>query len=327
LTFVGASAATCFWVSRTAIVATLGRSATIVPGDSVVISSEAGIRSGPCGYQDCSCWNATSNAVEVEAPNPPVLVSAAVEAPTSVGICSSLVVSAAGSSGGGGRDLTYSWSVNVSEPSANCTARLLKVALGATASSAVATLPRAAVEPCAGATLSASVEVSNFFGERSVVTKSVKVLHGAAPEIKIVGGSDLRTLASRKIQLRADAKRVSCDGEASTSSSLSFLWTVSRKERGKSSFGLAPASTRSDPRVYELNPFSLSAGDELALTVTVFDGPINNSAVGTLIVEPSDLVAVIEGGDRTVDQLSDLILDASSSYDPDDLGHLIFLWT
>ncbi|MEM6733032.1 MAG: REJ domain-containing protein, partial [Myxococcota bacterium] len=62
------------------------------------------------------------------------------------------------------------------------------------------------------------------------------------------------------------------------------------------------------------------------MRVTVWDNGVNNSALGTLLVTPSEIVAVIEGGDRTVDRESLLVLDASNSYDPDDLGELVYNW-
>ena len=43
----------------------------------------------------------------------------------------------------------------------------------------------------------------------------------------------------------------------------------------------------------------------------------NNSASVTIAVGKSTLVALIDGGDRTVGATSALVLDATESYDPD----------
>ncbi|KAJ8612814.1 hypothetical protein CTAYLR_002026 [Chrysophaeum taylorii] len=330
LDFVGDEAASCYWLSRSEIIATLGSSATIAPGDTV--EARSGKIRAQCSYNDCSCWNSTSGLIVVEAPSPPVLVTAVVEAPDAVGVCSDLEISAASSSGGGGRDLHFSWNLTTAAARENCTSSTLQAALGdenATASSVQ--LESSVIEPCAGMTIFSMVVVSNFFGAESTVTNAVRILPGAAPDIKIVGGSDLSTLASRKVQLRATAQATACDGVAKNVV-LVYSWTVLVKYSATDAYVEGPSSTRSDPRVYELDPYTLSAGDELSLTVTVKEevsGGLNNSAVGRLVVRPSDLVAIIEGGDRTIDSISELTVDASSSYDPDggDASNFGFEWT
>lgn len=316
LDFVGADSASCYWLSRSEVIATLGSTAAIAPGDTVAVLE--GAVHAQCNFFDCSCWNSTSNFVTVLAPSPPVEVFAVVESPSSIGVCSDLELSASSSSGGGGRDLAYAWNLTVQTETPNCSRATLHTYLSSS-SAATAILPRNAVQKCAAKTIVATVAVSNFFGSVSAVTSFIKILPGAAPDIVIVGGSDLWTLTSRKVQVRAIAEATSCDGEA-RNAQLEFFWSVLRKASGTTIFVEGPSSTRSDPRVYELDPYTLRAGDELSLKVTVMEssvGGLNNSASARLLVRQSDLVAVIEGGDRTVASSSTVILDASSSYDPD----------
>ncbi|KAJ8604523.1 hypothetical protein CTAYLR_000946 [Chrysophaeum taylorii] len=286
-----------------------------------------------CGdYYDCTCWNATSGATVVLAPSPPVLVSATIEAPSSVGACSALELSAAGSSGGGGRDLTFAWNATLVQDiipgSRNCSTMLDEAEH---TNDDVFVL--SSVEACAGESIAFVVAVSNFFGETSVSSQRVKVLPGAAPEVKIVGGSVLTTFSTRKVQIRAEASASpSCDGRTKSNVALSFSWSVRYKAAGTETFGAMPySSTRSDPRLYELAAYTLTAGDIVEFSVTVFESPTgtNNTAVAELTVLPSALVVVISGGDRTVNSFEALTIDASLSYDPDDLERddLDFEWS
>jgi len=320
--FIGASDASCLWLSAKEIVITLDSSATVVPGDTLTINDDY-IRAS-CPYYDCSCWNATSGSISIDAPSSPVSVVASVESPSSIGLCSDLELSAEASSGGGGRDLEFRWNFT-GDGSENCTSANLNAATDLTQAELI--IANALIRQCSGSTISVLTTVSNFFGVSSSVTKEIQVLPRPAPNIEFVGESVVNTLSSRKVQFRAQATSVACDADESSAGSFTFKYHVLLKERNSSTYVEGPSSTRSDPRLYELDPYTLSAGDMLLVKVTVWEKGVNNSAIATLIVDTSDLVPIIEGGDRTVTTLSSLILDGQRSYDPDDLGLLEYKWS
>ena len=113
----------------------------------------------------------------------------------------------------------------------------------------------------------------------------------------------------------------SCPGSAVKSTALTYVWECSY---------LGAVSTAVDPRYFKLPAYTLNASQTYDLAVTVTDkAGYSNYQSTELVVGQSDLVAIIDGGDRIVGMGDALYLDGTSSYDPDtgDSTGLTFDWS
>ena len=113
---------------------------------------------------------------------------------------------------------------------------------------------------------------------------------------------------STNAAIRALASVAVCPGEKA-SGKLSYVWECSLA-------GLS--STSVDPRYFKASAYTFTANRDYLVSVLVVDNfGYNNTAEVVVQVGTSDLVAAIDGGDRTVGISDTLTLDASFSYDPD----------
>eukprot|EP00698_Gefionella_okellyi_P005339 TRINITY_DN1485_c0_g1_i1.p1 TRINITY_DN1485_c0_g1~~TRINITY_DN1485_c0_g1_i1.p1 ORF type:complete len:2800 (-),score=545.81 TRINITY_DN1485_c0_g1_i1:920-9319(-) len=97
------SGATCTWSSIRIVVITLGLNSNLMPGQSLTLATN--------GVKDASSRSSSSGSVIVYAPMFPVPPVAAIAAPSIGVVCQPLVFSASQSLGGGGRSLSYNWTL------------------------------------------------------------------------------------------------------------------------------------------------------------------------------------------------------------------------
>ena len=197
-------------------------------------------------------------------------------------------VDASASSGGGGRDLQFSWTV--SGVASATTGAVLVHALSSASSS-----------------FNVDVAATNWLGATAAATLRVEVDTAPVPAALIDGGRALLARRSQPFRVFADADAPSCGGAGPE---LAYAWTLT-PAAGDPVLG-------EDPRYFELPEGVLSSRIAYDLELTVSDA-LNqtNSASATIDAISSEIEAVVDGGDRTVRAGTTLVLDASRSRDPD----------
>jgi hypothetical protein len=149
------------------------------------------------------------------------------------------------------------------------------------------------------------VSVTNFLGSRFTSgALAVSVSGTAVPSVKILP-STMSIYRSQVASLYAVATVPACSG----ATSYRFSW---REATGRIT------STSVDPRYWRVAGGTLTAGSTYTVLVNVTDSlGKSNTAAATIVVQRSPLVVSIVGGDRVLPASRSLMLDASSSYDPD----------
>ncbi|KAH8061221.1 hypothetical protein JL721_8881 [Aureococcus anophagefferens] len=184
--FPGAADASCYWYNATAADATVD---AVVPGDAATL--RPGLVTRACVPGDrCDCYGyANASEATVTASNPAVPV-AVVQGPLLASTCDGFVVSAAQSTGGGGRPLEFAWTAAVDGNAS--------YVLDPANASAVGATPRRSPRSSAGATaVDLRLNVTNFFGESDVADHVVRITDKAVPSCELVGGDHRTFLRSR----------------------------------------------------------------------------------------------------------------------------------
>ena len=161
----------------------------------------------------------------------------------------------------------------------------------------------------AGETYTFAATLQNFLGFRSTSDPfAVAIAGGSIPELVITAGNEYHMLVPSNLALFAQASVAVCPGQRA-SSNLRYIWECSLA-------GLQ--STSVDPRFFKASAYTFEPNRHYLVSVLVVDNfGYNNTAEVVVQVGTSDLVAAIDGGDRTVGVSEPLTLDASASYDPD----------
>jgi len=326
LDFEGSTRAGCRWSNSTTVVVVLDSKATVVPGDDITLVADT-VKARCPPRRRCDNWPYSAASTASITSNPsPVMPSAEIAYAPSMGYCSELVVDASRSTGGGGRSLYYKWTVkeklggSIFVENANISSYLNTKANPPAPSSVMFSdiskykviefgLPRLAI-PNVYLKKSAVYEIiltlANFMGGTTYSQAMYINVVGelAIPSVKI---SPFSTSISRSepLSLFADAKISKC----SSATSLSYTWRVG---------GGGVSSSSSDPRYFRVGVNKLQAGKTYSINCTVTDNTgVLNSASATVIVKRSAIDVAIAGGNRVIGSGTPLVLDASSSIDPD----------
>lgn len=113
LRFVGAGAASCFWLNDSRLIASLPSAATIVPGQNVTLLPRMVKAFCPSRVEDkCVSWGySNSTNVTLAYPTNPVVPKAELSFSSTISYCAGMEVDGSSSTGSGGRAMTYTWSV------------------------------------------------------------------------------------------------------------------------------------------------------------------------------------------------------------------------
>ncbi|GLD94730.1 hypothetical protein PINS_up003354 [Pythium insidiosum] len=323
--YVGQSP-TCTWQNNDlSIRLTFGLGVTVVPGG--VLSVKGGILKSTFEAELATLATTATIIPPPIVPQPNVVVTGA----KSLGMCDNLVLDGSGSSGSGGRTMTFRWLL-VDSNAAAATSLDNFVGLLAQATSAnspTLNIPAAALEP--DGQYSLVLQARNFFGAEtnSTVIPVVKASL-PLPIVAIRGGSRQSVLRARDLSITATADRPSCsvaasgdsDSSSSTSGDMTFTWL---QKEGDLPVGPI-RSTSTNPRVLRVLARTLTVGVKYVFELQVAmrqDARIRNAASVEVAVLASDLSATIAGGDRSSGVEQDLVLDASRSQDPDDPSNVV----
>lgn len=178
------------------------------------------------------------------------------------------------------------------------------------------------LEPGVG--YSVGLELTNAFAQRTVLLKDVQVCSLPGPSLFVVGERSLEvTRVGGPIVLQVDAT-VSCTEVIGTV--VGYVWTASSVLiDGTSSLyttvDLSKVNVAKDPRVFKIPRSALEA--ERSYRFQVEGYMVNNSrssnstAVITVNVTSGVLTATITGGSRAIGERDTLVLNGTSSSDPD----------
>ncbi|GAB9469599.1 hypothetical protein Gpo141_00006873 [Globisporangium polare] len=178
----------------------------------------------------------------------------------------------------------------------------------------------------AGVGYSVGLELTNAFDQRVVLMKDVQVRSLPGPSLFVVGDRSLEvTRVGDPISLQVDAT-VSCTEVIGTL--VGYVWTASSAFIGGTSSAttytavdLSKANVAKDPRVFKIPRTALEAEKSYRFQVEGYmvnnSRASNSTAVIIVNVTSGALTAAITGGSRTIGERDTLVLNGTSSFDPD----------
>jgi hypothetical protein len=328
----------CVWQNQSTLLLWFGSDATVEVGDEILLAANKLYSDRFPGRPAVPMQNIR----EVSRPAVPPVPRVHISGPSQFNPCTSFRLDASFSSGTGGRNMLYNWTLDT--PAAGRTGAQLKLVEDLAAFLArqsgptivlSSALNRQLGEAGAGRTFQISAFATNHFGDRTLApgTFTFKVdLDRAAPQVRIVPPSAAIT-RSKALKLAAAVTQLSRDPAAGCDAlivpddrELEFVW----RQVGGPAFDLgvttlntlyiAPNSLLPDERY----TFELTAAFKTRPTLAT-------TAHVVVEVQPSPLVAQLVGGDRLFPLVAGgaaFQLDASQSYDPDELGRpLQYQWS
>jgi hypothetical protein len=306
--------ARCSQTSSNTITAFFRSSFVVGTSLTVPAAAQGVIRS--CGTSSLTA----AGSVTVSAPSNPPIPTVILTAPATVDLCASLTV-ASQVAGLGGQGATYAWSGTNNVLSG----------LGSLTSSPVLTIPSQSMT--AGTSYTISLVVTNHFGIVSS-SASVTVFKSGftVPQLSFNGPMAYTITPVQPLQLYATARASTCT--TSSQLGLTFSWSVVSSTGTQISLD----NTFTNFAQLFLAAGVLKAGSTGSATFLVTVNAamtvatsLNTSLTATVYVQSSPLVAALSGGaTQTVSRNTHIMLDASRSYDPDDLANvnpLSFAWS
>ncbi|KAF4045315.1 GPS family protein [Phytophthora infestans] len=299
---------TCTWLTgSTSIRFVFGQGVRVVPGSTLTLRGSL-LKSTASAELATPATTVTISSPD-KPPHPQVLVSGA----SSLGMCDDLVLDGSSSSGSGGRPMTYTWmlvnTTNVTSASLDAVAALLTSAT--TTNNATIKLAASVLE--ADGTYSFILLAKNLFGKTGNSNEVLVKKSGMAlPSVSIKGGNLQGAYRANELAITASASYPSCSGPVSTDTD-------------------ASASTGVDMTCSWLQVSGDLTPTQLKSTMAMTSNPkVSNSADVQIGVARTDLTALIAAGNRSIGVEHDLVLDASSSVDPDDVHNSVsmqYSWT
>eukprot|EP00003_Mantamonas_plastica_P002500 TRINITY_DN1189_c0_g1_i3.p1 TRINITY_DN1189_c0_g1~~TRINITY_DN1189_c0_g1_i3.p1 ORF type:complete len:2400 (-),score=855.86 TRINITY_DN1189_c0_g1_i3:116-6346(-) len=308
--------ATCAWSSDSILTVQLSSASTIAIGNNVaILPNKIGAL-----QNNGSAPFAGAATTALLTPTNPVTPSADLAMPSEFASCDDLTISAAGSTGSGGRNLMTYWSVGPMSDGANVLQGKINMLTGTTISF---TMPSAQLNVANG-NYSVCLIVGNWLGRNSSkVCKTAKRSSDPLPTVTVSGASTRTHKRPQALTLAVQGLVSTCAGPAAQG--LTYAWTMV-------SGGAMPGGVITNRAVLNLPENSLMVGTTYVFRATVsVTGSSPVLATSTTIsvqVVPSAITAVIANGNRAISVGSALVLDASKSVDPDNSGDAwTYTWT
>ena len=311
----------CVWVDARTVRITFGASATVLPGDTLRVL-DGRLRSSFAGASLVT----TNASAPIDTPRSPVAPVAAISAPDVLGLCDTLVLDAALSSGSGGRALRYNWTLAAAAGSglaaelggrSQLTNLTHALAVANMRGDDAIAIPRLFLPAKVRYTF--TLRVANFLSAATSAA-SVLVLKASmpAPHASIQGHDPKTTTRDARLRLVLSAEQPNlCAGLSLDERRMVIEW---RELTGR--FATDGGSLAAEnPRVLTVPAFTLSLRATYRFEAFVYmqkDPSINATSRCSVYVAPQPLVAGLSGGaTRVIGADIPLCLDASPSYDPD----------
>ena len=272
---------------------TFGHGATVVPGERIYL-----LDNHLQSTAENAALYATRQNRSIANAKVPLVPTAAIEAPASVGLCDDLTLDGETSTGSGGRDFVYNWSLatfggGATEGNVRNISLALKAA--ADANKAQVTLEREHIP--VNAKLTFSLTVKNFLGQSAATSMVVRKGAMPAPIAYVQGANPRVTTRSSEIKLKLSATQPQlCGGITLSGSTMAFSWSELTGRFAKAGGSL----TTINPRNLRIPANVLVPGEtyEFQAVVSMQSDPgVNTTAVMTVVCKSQPIVAVLAGGD------------------------------
>ena len=247
-------------------------------------------------FPDAALYATRQNRTIENAKNP-VQPIASISAPQSVGLCDDLSLDSGTSSGSGGRDFVYNWTlVGTGGGATHANTRNISKALSAASSSAavLVALQRSFLPDRAKLTF--SLTVTNFLDQTGSMELTIKKSAQPAPIAYIQGVNPRITTHSSELVLRLSAWQPQlCEGITLSSPTMVFGWGERTGRFAKTGGSLStinpraltiPAKQLLADQKYEFEAFVSMENDPYINTTTTID----------VVVESQPIAAAISGG-------------------------------
>jgi len=310
---IGASA-TCTFPDDISISIALGPDAVIKVGDNVTVPAGVVRGKGPGGVANIR------SSVVVTADKNETLIAPTVSIKTTavVASCEGISLDASSSSGAGGRAfVSVAWQLTSSTNASQASIDAIHTILRNSSENRNMTVKFDASQVDASAVYVFTLELTNWLDISSSASVTVTKSTSDVPSISISGASLVKIFKTDAVTLTGVSGGLTC---SSDESAVSYTWSVSPA---------VPALTDVSDAILTIPAGTLSAATTYVFTLTVSatGSDVANSANVTVVVAAKALVASITGGTGQYAVNATVILDASASYDPEDLAPLAFLWS
>jgi hypothetical protein len=320
------SGALCSFTSMSTLKITFGSDATVEPDDEITLLDNV-LQSATTG---ASLYTMNETFV-VDQPSSAVVPSISLSASSaSIGVCDDLTLDGSKSSGSGGREMTYTFSVfGVSGTAVANVSEVLTTANSANNDQGKYRVKIPSEVMQEGGTMVFTLTAENFLGNSGSSTVTVKKLSVPAPQVSIQGANPYSVTRSDAFKLKAKAELpvLTCVDTTISNSKISFEWF---EDTGAFTGDLS--GTSKNPRILSVDADTLDAATTYTFRVVGYltDTPyLNNSATVDVEVSQQPVVALIAGGSyQQFGRDSSFDLDGSGSYDPDDsAGSFSYTWS
>lgn len=323
----------CTWVSPTEMDVHMATGAFLTPVGEDDIGAECreaqslspvagGIRAVRDGVLSAT------RCVAVLQPESEVLLNPVIDAPTRVGPCEDLRVSAELSVGGGGRPLEYAWHVHAANDAAGHSLDSVRGLANSARGKPSFTVP--AQELRSGASFAFELQIVDYLGNTANVTRVVDVDDVLSPSVVIAGGEVQHVSAASRVALSTIVKspKLECAPEgAAFGPTIEYSWRVAdvwrqRNVSDEVSIELLPASVLQAGRSKSGRSIRIPAGTlkvglgyDFEVVARMADAPhMNTSSSVSVVVQPAvdSLQVRIARGSRFVGEDDTVTIDAAS---------------
>eukprot|EP00239_Pterosperma_sp_CCMP1384_P012248 CAMPEP_0197860128 /NCGR_PEP_ID=MMETSP1438-20131217/35284_1 /TAXON_ID=1461541 /ORGANISM="Pterosperma sp., Strain CCMP1384" /LENGTH=2318 /DNA_ID=CAMNT_0043476891 /DNA_START=1 /DNA_END=6957 /DNA_ORIENTATION=+ len=239
----------CVWSDPQTLQVFTGVGPTIMPRSPNSIADKVMIKDNAISAASANSYFATGGELLLGPVNP-VLVTAVLNAPATVGVCDDVVLNAGESVGAGGRQLQYRWYVSSSYDTAGVQSVIEQDSVASGYSQSILTIPSAAL--VGGGEWTFTVEVSNFLGSYERASATVFKATQPVPIVSIQGPSEVHIKPSMELVLEAVATLPADECEEAeyiVGDSIMYTWSVVEGPQLKYSDGLTIGKTRKSPRL------------------------------------------------------------------------------
>lgn len=286
--------ASCFFSNSTTLTVYLGSSPTLQANDTLFLADGVFKR-----IDEPVAFYTTDASVQLDLPNFPMEATAVITAPRIVSVCRSFTV-----------DSRHSW------PMVN--AKVFWSVTGAlVVSSPAQTLT---LTPTGPGELHVTLTITNMFGKKDTTSVVITLVDRVVPEVTFPANRIFVSRDMGKLEIPAVATK----GCGSSSHTFTYQWSITGSS-GNAEALYQKLGALSNMLV--IDPEDLNPGSTITFRVEVAEEKLPGNlgaAEVVLITKPSELVAVIRGGNREIYYQDALELSALSSFDPDVAGYSNF---
>lgn len=308
VTLAGGSNSNCYWNADNTFTLVFGSAHSLLPGSPISIRP---------GVVRAKLQNTeyARGFVPLQVPQDMVLPTPIISGPSRISSCDTLLLDASSTYASGGRDLEFSWGVFIGPPNRDDVLRFLQ---SLPSTQGTLELPDNTLLP--GEIYTFTLSVMDFVGQRQTANFLVSTTQDTIPMLYLVGPEfqQIRRAVSHRLKARASVSDCGFEFE------VKFTWT----QVGGTPIGSWPYPNTATSSCVPFPAQFFEAGVEYAFSVSAATTVAASTDQVSFFVIPTDLVAVITGGDRSVPASQSVTLDASGTFDPDSsAAPFFFTWS